>query len=159
MKSPSAMTPEEKEAFHREAEARISTFSYKTPERSGKPKDVEVIKRKGLLKVYVQTIRDGGENNMHYHTNSETMWMVLRGRARFYGIGDAIIGELGPEEGIFLPGGSRYWFEKVGNEDLELLQTVATEGEDLRINVDAHKDWMSDDPFLKVYEPGVKTPA
>lgn len=73
-------TPAEKETFHREAASRITTIKYTTPGKSQKPKNVTLIKRKGMLKVYVQTIRDGGGNNLHYHTNSETMWMLLRGR-------------------------------------------------------------------------------
>ena len=104
-----------------------------------------------MLKVHVQVVREGGENNLHYHTNSETAWMVLRGKARFYGVGDALLAELGPQEGIFLPGGARYWFEKVGSEDLEILQMVGfSRGDAERINVDSHKDWMTD-PYLKVY--------
>jgi mannose-6-phosphate isomerase-like protein (cupin superfamily) len=50
--------------------------------------------------------------------------MVLRGRARFYGVDDVLLAELGPNEGIFIPGGARYWFEKTGDEDLEILQMV-----------------------------------
>jgi hypothetical protein len=53
-----------------------------------------------------------------------------------------------------LPGGSRYWFEKVGSEDLEVLQIVCKENraaETGRINLDQHKEWMTGD-HLKVYE-------
>jgi mannose-6-phosphate isomerase-like protein (cupin superfamily) len=139
------------EAFHREAEARVATFRYDRPAPSERPKDVVNLVRSGLLKVHVQIVREGGENNLHYHTHSETAWMVLRGQARFYGVGDALLAELGPQEGIFLPGGARYWFEKVGTEDLEILQMVGL-GRDgaQRINVDGHKDWMTD-PYLTVY--------
>jgi hypothetical protein len=66
-----------------------------------------------------------------------------------------VIAELGPNEGILLPGGARYWFEKVGPGDLELLQMIGIErssGSDQRINVERHKDWMESDKFLKVYE-------
>lgn len=142
----------DKEALHRAAEARITTFRYDKPEPSDRPKDVVNLVRSGLLKVHVQIIREGGENNLHYHTRSETGWMVLRGKARFYGVGDALLAELGPNEGIFIPGGARYWFEKAGPEELELLQMVGIEGGGAeRINVDAHKDWMTD-PYLHVYK-------
>lgn len=147
---------EEKEAFHRAAEAKIKTFNYAKPVDSGRPKDVSSLIRGSLLKVTVQTVRDGGENNLHYHTKSETAWMVLHGRVRFYGVGDALLGEFGQNEGIFLPGGARYWFEKTGDEDLEMLQMVGIDAHGNakaeRINVDAHKDWM-DDKYLQVYEP------
>jgi mannose-6-phosphate isomerase-like protein (cupin superfamily) len=153
-------TADEKEAFHRAAEAKIKPFKYETPADTGRPKDVTSLLRGSLLKVTVQTVRDGGENNLHYHTKSETAWMVLSGRVRFYGVGDALLGEFGPHEGIFLPGGARYWFEKTGPDDLELLQMVGIDrtgdGKAARINVDAHKDWMSDSAYLQVYE---ETPA
>jgi mannose-6-phosphate isomerase-like protein (cupin superfamily) len=141
----------DKEAMHREAETRVKNFKYKKPGTSERPKDVVSLIRGSMLKVHVQVVRDGGENNLHYHTNSETAWMVLRGRVRFYGVGDELIGEYGQNEGIFIPGGARYWFEKVGDEDLELLQMVGLAGSAQRINVDAHKDWMHES-HLQVYK-------
>ena len=154
MKHPSKMTPDEKEAFHQEAESRITTFSYAKPARTGKPKDISWLVQSGMIKCLMQVVRDGGENNLHYHTNSETIWMVMRGRVRFYGNGDKVLGEFGPEEGILMPGGARYWFEKVGDGDLELLQVIGSAPNlpEERINVDRHKDWMNDDKFLQVYE-------
>jgi mannose-6-phosphate isomerase-like protein (cupin superfamily) len=148
-----ATTPAEadKETMHREAEARVKNFKYEKPGSSGRPKDVVSLIRGGMLKVHVQVVRDGGENNLHYHTNSETAWMVLRGRVRFYGVGDELIGEYAQNEGIYIPGGARYWFEKVGDEDLELLQMVGMAGPAQRINVDAHKDWMHES-HLQVYK-------
>lgn len=155
------MNPEEKEAFHRAAEARVTTFSYKKPEASGRPKDVVSLSKSPLMKVNVQTVREGGENNLHYHTNGDTTWMVLKGRCRFYGPGDALIADLGEHEGILLPGGARYWFEKAGNEDLELLQMMALDsagvaktGMPQRINVDKHKDWMTTENLLVYEEAG-----
>jgi mannose-6-phosphate isomerase-like protein (cupin superfamily) len=144
---------EDKEAFHREAEARVKIFHYEKPASSGKPKDVVELVRGNLFKGLVQVVREGGENNLHYHVNSETGWFVLQGRARFYGVDDVLLAELGPNEGIFIPGGARYWFEKTGPEDLELLQMVGLDKAGAkRINVEAHKDWMTDEQ-LKVYEP------
>lgn len=152
---PSKMSPEEKEAFHREAEGRVEVFSYTKPESTGRPKGFAKLTKSPLMKVNVQVVHEGGENNLHYHTNSDTTWMVLKGRCRFYGPGDALLADLGPNEGILLPGGARYWFEKAGPEDLEILQMMAFDragdGAAQRINVDAHKDWMVEDQ-LRVYE-------
>jgi hypothetical protein len=36
-----------------------------------------------------------------------------------------VIGEFGPGEGTITPRYSRYWFENVGEEDLEILQVAA----------------------------------
>ena len=152
------MNADEKEAFHRASEARVRTFAYER-HPSGKPKEIVPLVRTDLLKVAVQVVHEGGENNMHYHMNSDTTWLVLRGNVRFYGPGDALIAELGPEEGIVIPGGARYWFEKTGPDDLEIVQMVAydrTRGTPQRINVEAHKAWMTEDE-LRVYEPGTAT--
>ena len=151
---PKDMSPAEKEAFHRDAEARIQTFSYRKPAQLGQVKEIANLFRSDLIRLNVQIVKEGGENNLHYHTGGDNCWMVLGGRARFYGVGDKLLGEFGPQEGILLPGGSRYWFEKVGNEDLEILQIVCRESRSAkteRINLEKHKDWMKDD-FLKVYE-------
>jgi mannose-6-phosphate isomerase-like protein (cupin superfamily) len=147
------MTPVEKEAFHKEAEAKLQPISYAAP-KSDKPKDVLMMGKTERMRALVQIVRDGGENNLHYHTNSDTTWMVMKGRVRFYGLGDTLIGEYGPGEGIMIPGGARYWFEKSGDETLEILQIVAAEqgAKAERINVEKHKDWMESSELLKVYE-------
>ena len=147
------MSPEEKEAFHREQETKVQTFAYQRPEAGDGPKDIVRLAKTRLGGFMVQVIHEGGENNLHYHNNSDTTWFVLRGGAKFYGPGDVLIAELGPEEGIAIPGGARYWFEKTGEADLELLQCVAydTAGKSERINVEQHKDWMTDER-LRVYE-------
>lgn len=158
--SDTPMTAEQKEAFHREAEAKIRTFSYDKPadakDRDGQPmvKQIANLVRGDLMRLNVQIVKEGGENNLHYHTGGDTTWMVLRGAARFYGVGDKLIGELGALDGILLPGGSRYWFEKVGSEDLEILQIVCKESraaQTQRINLDQHKEWMNEDR-LQVYD-------
>jgi mannose-6-phosphate isomerase-like protein (cupin superfamily) len=99
--------------------------------------------------------RDLNADEREYHTKSETTWMVLNGRARFIGCGDTVLAELGPMEGILVPGGSRYRFSKIGDEDLEILQMVAvrvdSDSAAERINVETHKEWMVS-PGLTKYE-------
>ena len=149
------MNPEEKEAYHREAEARIKVIRIKKPETKGdEPRDVVVQYRTPLISVLNQWVRQGGEDNLHYHTNGDTFWMVLKGRARYYTKGDVLLADLGPHECIVIPAGSRYWFETSGEEELELLQVVAAEKggrKAERINVAPHKAWMTD-PHLHVYD-------
>ncbi len=148
------MSPEEKEAFHRECESKVKIVKYERSELSGKPKDIIPLTKTRLGRLAMQIVHEGGENNLHYHNNSDTTWFVLRGRVKFYGPGDVLIAELGPEEMIAIPGGARYWFEKSGPVDLELLQCVSFDssgGTPERVNVDAHKEWMTD-AQLQVYE-------
>jgi len=47
------------------------------------------------------------------------------GRARFYGKDNVLLAELGPMQGVHIPRGFYYWFERAGTEVLELLQTEA----------------------------------
>jgi mannose-6-phosphate isomerase-like protein (cupin superfamily) len=150
-----AMTPEQKETYHKEAEAKIQLLKYASPfPANSRPKDVVRLGQTNLMTSLVQIVRDGGENNLHYHTNGDTTWLVLRGRARFYGLDDVVLGEFGEREGILMPGGARYWFEKAGEGDLEILQIIAKMPgvKSERINVDGHKDWMESNDFLKVYD-------
>jgi mannose-6-phosphate isomerase-like protein (cupin superfamily) len=142
---------QDKERFHRDAEARVQSFKAVEPDLGDTVKDVSVYCRTDLLKVLVQTIKTGGENNLHYHTNADTFWLVLRGRARFYGVEEKLIGEYGPHEGVLLPGGTRYWFEQTGSETLEILQIIGLDkskkGQSERIDLGEQKSWMSKEFF------------
>src|SRR5688572_20758267 len=143
---PRDMTPEEREAFHQNAESEIFTFDYTKPTPNGRPKQVVWMVRRPNMQVVVQVVHDGGENNLHYHTNSETTWFVLKGRAIFSGQDEKIWGDIGPMQGIVMPGGCRYKFSKAGEGDLEILQMVSVQNADSadseRINVEVHREWM-----------------
>ena len=113
-----------KEAFHEAAEAKVHTFKFDVP-------DVEVpygkkihVKLAGTdtCRATVQILREGSENNLHYHPNLDLIWMVLKGRVRFYGPNNFVRGELGPNEGILQPENSRDWFECLDGEEAWLLQ-------------------------------------
>jgi mannose-6-phosphate isomerase-like protein (cupin superfamily) len=122
-KKPSA---EELQALHDKGDAMVVGYSYKKPTDVGAAKGRINLAKTEALRGVVQVVKkDGGENNLHYHTNSDSFWMVLKGRVRFYGPGDKLIGEFGPHEGTVTPRYSRYWFENAGDEDAELLQVSA----------------------------------
>jgi mannose-6-phosphate isomerase-like protein (cupin superfamily) len=115
-----------KEAFHREAEARVRPFKFARP-------DADLAGRKGVLylahsdimKASVQMIPEGGDNTMHYHPGGDGFWYVLQGRIRFYGP-DGVIGEYGANEGLFMPRNARYWFETADTSvELHLLHIQA----------------------------------
>ncbi|HEX9808076.1 MAG TPA: hypothetical protein VGC25_00535 [Alphaproteobacteria bacterium] len=119
---------EDREARHREAESRVQDFRFVKPtDLKGNNKALVRLCRSDILQGLVQVIKDGGENNLHYHDGMDSFWMVLKGRAAFYGPGDKLIGEYGPMEGILTPRGARYWFAKASEEDLELLHVTAYE--------------------------------
>jgi mannose-6-phosphate isomerase-like protein (cupin superfamily) len=111
---------------HEVAEANPMKFSYSKPEGVNAGKGFVNLGRRDIVRGAVQIVKKrGGENNLHFHTTSASFWMVLKGRVRFYGPGDVLIGEFGPHEGTITPRYSRYWFENVGDEDLEILQVSA----------------------------------
>ena len=85
-----------------------------------------------ILRDHPRAGRNGGENNLLYHTGADSVWFVLKGRVRFYGAGEKRLGEFGPSEGIITPSYFRHWFERVGEEDLELLQVGALFAPDVK---------------------------
>lgn len=101
-------------------------FRYTKPETETRKTFVTLARTDRML-AYVQVLREGGENNLHSHGHLDGFWMVLKGRARFYGDGDRLLADLGPHEGILVPRNFRYWFESASPEPLELLQVEAAD--------------------------------
>ncbi|NIO10000.1 MAG: cupin domain-containing protein [Deltaproteobacteria bacterium] len=75
----------------------------------------------GLMRVN----KDGGENNLHAHPDVDSIWVVVKGKARFYGMNDVLVAELGPGEGVSIPKGVPYWFENKEEEPMELYHITA----------------------------------
>ncbi len=114
-----------KEAFHQAAEAGVRSFAFARPgiDFPNEKKKIHVrLAGTNTCRASIQVLREGGENNLHYHPNMDLIYMVLQGRIRFYGPGDKLIGDYGPLEGVLLPENARYWFESVGTEEAHLLQ-------------------------------------
>jgi mannose-6-phosphate isomerase-like protein (cupin superfamily) len=99
-------------------------FKYERPTLD-RGKYVLRMARTDIIRGNVQVLREGGENNLHAHPNSDGFWLVLSGRVRFYAEGDRLLGDLGPHEGILIPRGFKYWFESASDEPLEILQVSA----------------------------------
>jgi mannose-6-phosphate isomerase-like protein (cupin superfamily) len=136
---------EKKEAFHREAESRVQKFSFAPDARHEKPKDrtgYHWMAQTDTFRGVVQMIPKGGDINMHYHPSKDGFWMVLQGKATFYGMPDEpgnpdkVIGEFGPLEGVCMPRNSRYWFESTGVEELHILQLAIGNGQKTTSRVD-----------------------
>jgi quercetin dioxygenase-like cupin family protein len=118
---------DKKEAFHREAESRRQAFSFDVP--GDLPNDVKAVyhlAQSDLVSASVQIIPQGGDNNLHYHPGEDGFWMVLKGRVRFYGPEDTIIGDYGAGQGILMPRNARYWFESADRkQEAHLLHVSA----------------------------------
>jgi mannose-6-phosphate isomerase-like protein (cupin superfamily) len=111
---------------HQAAEATVKSFRYEKPGAGKSAKGRVNLGKSDNIRGVVQIVKkNGGENNLHYHTNASSFWMVLKGRVRFYGPDNVVIAEFGPHEGTITPRYARYWFENIGEDDLEILQVGA----------------------------------
>ena len=106
----------------------VQVFKYDRIEREvgASGKTIVSMGRSDVVRVGVQYVKEGGDNNLHSHDGVDGFWMVLGGRATFYGEGDQVLAELGKDESILIPRGTRYWFETSSAEPLEILHVAAT---------------------------------
>ena len=102
-----------------------TVFGYQPPDSIEKGKAIRRLCRSDIMYASVQVLQEGGENNLHAHPAQDGVWIVLKGRVRFYGKDDAVLAELGPMQGIHIPRGFYYWFESASPERLEILQVEA----------------------------------
>ena len=118
-------------------------FRYQTPQFEGVKKTLQVC-NSDLMKVQVQVVKDGGENNLHTHTGDDAFWYVINGTVKFYGEGDKLVGEYKKGEGILIPRGYKYWFESASKEPLEILRVTAKDQnvENKRVDLSPQKQWM-----------------
>jgi mannose-6-phosphate isomerase-like protein (cupin superfamily) len=97
-----------------------SAFSLRTPLLKQGRSDTPLAATDQLtlvLKVYAS----GGENELHAHPQEDHAFVVLQGRAAFFGpAGEQLT--LMPLQGIMLPRGSLYRFHAEGEEPLVLLR-------------------------------------
>lgn len=98
-----------------------------TPDGAWAGKFVVRLARTDRVLANVQVLKKGGETNLHTHHHLDGFWMVLKGRARFYGEGDVVVADIGQHEGVLIPRHFKYWFESVGEEVLEILQVESSD--------------------------------
>jgi mannose-6-phosphate isomerase-like protein (cupin superfamily) len=124
-------------------EIEAKPFKYQRPEFEGVKKSMLVCSS-DLMRVHVQVVKSGGENNLHTHPGEDAFWYVLNGAVRFYGEGDKVIGVYNKSEGILIPRGFKYWFESASDEPLEVLRVGARDQtkELKRVNASPLKEWM-----------------
>lgn len=118
-------------------------FRHKIPEFEGVKKTWQVC-NSDLMKVQVQVVKSGGENNLHTHTGEDAFWYVISGAVKFYGEGDKMIGEYQKGEGILVPRGFKYWFESASSDPLEILRVTAKDQnvDNKRVDLSPQKEWM-----------------
>lgn len=116
-----------------------TVFQYEEPEIEHKKNHVNLT-RTDSFKANIQIVREGGANNLHSHTGNDGFWYVLDGVARFYTEDDEVVAEIAEEEGILIPHGYPYWFEKDSDEPLKILHVASyVEGiEDQRVDHQEH---------------------
>lgn len=101
------------------------SFEITRPEEHSASRMIKRLCKTDLLSGTVQVLSPGSGNVMHSHSGQDGFWMVLEGRARFYGDGDEVVEDLDEYEGIVIPRETKYWFENHGEEDLVLLHVAA----------------------------------
>ena len=99
-------------------------FRYQVPDND-RAKNLTMLCRTDLLAADVQLVKEGGENKLHSHTAADGFWFVQAGAVKFYGEGDVMLAELGPDEGIVIPHGFKYWFASSGDVPLKILHVAA----------------------------------
>ncbi|ABG51314.1 Cupin 2, conserved barrel [Trichodesmium erythraeum IMS101] len=97
------------------------------------------IAKTDLMSVRIKCYAQGGENVLHSHPGEDHTFIVLAGKARFFGK-DGEVGVFSINQGIMLPRGCFYKFQSCGDEPLVLLR-VGAEKDKLpvhRIGVDGN---------------------
>jgi mannose-6-phosphate isomerase-like protein (cupin superfamily) len=92
----------------------------------------QAVARSGMMTVLVHRWATGGEVQLHTHPFQDAAWTVLQGRVKFYGDQDNLLADLGAHQGIFIPGGTYYWFENAGDKELVMTRTSTTVPKELR---------------------------
>lgn len=123
-----------------------TVFGYQQPEKLEKGKGIVRLCRSDLCYATVQVLQSGGENNLHAHPAQDGIWIVLKGRVKFYGKDNVVLAELGPLEGIHIPRGYYYWFESSSPEMLEILQMESIDHsvKNERLNATPPKDFATE---------------
>lgn len=105
----------------------IGDFEYAAPDVE-RAKTIVWLARTDRLFATIQVIaKDGGETNLHSHDHLDGVWYVLEGRARFYSGETEVVADIGPQEGVLIPRGEKYWFESSGDVPLQILQVECSD--------------------------------
>ena len=76
------------------------------------------------MSIRIKCYAQGGENVLHTHPGQDHTFIVLAGKARFYGI-EGEVTELTRNQGILIPEGFYHYFSSCGDEALVMLRIAA----------------------------------
>ena len=85
----------------------------------------QVLSATPRMNVVLKTYASGGENELHAHTNEDHTFVILQGKALFYGPHDERR-EVAKNDCVMIPRGAYYWFHAVEGEPLVMLRIGAT---------------------------------
>jgi mannose-6-phosphate isomerase-like protein (cupin superfamily) len=94
-----------------------------------------------VMSVVLKTYASEGENALHAHINEDHVFLILQGRAEFYGP-QGQTWRAGLHEGVLLPRGTFYSFRAISDEPLVMVRigSAVDTAEDVtaRIHPDGH---------------------
>jgi mannose-6-phosphate isomerase-like protein (cupin superfamily) len=97
----------------------IQTFQFAQPEFAG-PRAVVELCRGDSFGGEVQVLRPGA--GLDAGGAAEELWFVVRGRSRFLGQRQTLVGQFGAGDGFLLPASASVRVESVGPDDLAALR-------------------------------------
>jgi mannose-6-phosphate isomerase-like protein (cupin superfamily) len=100
-------------------------FRYEKPALQDAPKVDVPLAKSAVLVMDVKVIRAGSTFSGEADPAAETLWFVMKGRARFYDGDDSTAGEFGRLEGVVVPRGVPCKFEPAGGGELAILRITA----------------------------------
>ena len=77
-----------------------------------------------ILGFQIQVADVGGENVLHAHPNEDQVFVVLQGEATWYTDAEAtqVACVAGPLQGVLVPRGTVYWYQKTSEGNLVVLR-------------------------------------
>lgn len=96
-----------------------------------------ILARTEGMSIRIKCYAEGGENALHTHPGQDHTFIVMAGKAKFFGV-DGEVTELTKNQGILIPEGFYHYFASCGNEPLVMLRIAAEKrkGGPRRIGID-----------------------
>jgi len=123
----------------RMAQSKLPSFFHVRAKLPKEGRTNQVLGASRYMNVVLKTYASGGENELHAHSNEDHVFVVMQGRAVFYGPRGETR-EVARNDCVLLPANSLYWFHaKEDAEPLVLLRIGAAvdPDQDVLARVDA----------------------